>query len=72
MELFLKLNGEFLIQPNEMRKVFKKLDKTFSDKIENFYKASSIQNKKKILSDLVEYIYKKSGGQLPSEWFLRD
>jgi predicted nucleotidyltransferase len=72
IELFLKLNGEFLKQPNEMMRVLKKLDRKFSDKIENFYKASNIQNKKKILSDLVEYIYKKSGGALPSRWFLRN
>lgn len=72
IELFLKLNGEFLKQPNEIMGVLKKLDSKFSDKIENFYKASNIQNKKKILSDLVDYIYKKSGGALPSRWFLKD
>ncbi|BCX15813.1 MAG: hypothetical protein KatS3mg098_042 [Candidatus Parcubacteria bacterium] len=72
MELFLKLNGEFLRQPKEMREVLKKLDRKFSNKIENFYKTGEIQSKKKILSNLVEYIYKKSGGPLPSKWFLKD
>lgn len=72
VELFLKLNGEFLRQPNEMMKVLKKLDRKFSDQIENFYKASNIQNKKQILLNLVEYIYKKSKGPLPSKWFLKD
>lgn len=72
IELFLKLNGGFLRQPNEMAGVLKKLDRKFSDKIENFYGASNIQNKKRILSDLVEYIYKKSRGPLPSKWFLKD
>jgi len=70
MELFLKLNGEFLRQPNEIKKVLKRLDRKFSDQIENFYKASNIQNKKQILSNLIEYIYKKSKGPLPKKWFL--
>jgi hypothetical protein len=72
IELFLKLNSEFLRQPNEMKGVFKKLDRTFSNKIEVFYKTSNIQNKKKILSDLVKNIYKKSRGLLPLRWLLRD
>lgn len=54
IELFLKLNGEFLRQPNEMMGVLKKLDRRFSEKIENFYKTSNIQTKKRILSNLVE------------------
>ncbi|KKU51141.1 MAG: hypothetical protein A3G60_03830 [Candidatus Ryanbacteria bacterium RIFCSPLOWO2_12_FULL_47_9c] len=70
MELFLKLNGEFLRQPNEIKRVLKRLDRKFSDQIENFYRASNIQNKKQILSNLVEYIYKKSKGPLPKKWFL--
>jgi len=72
VELFLKLNGEFLRQPNEMMKVLKKSDRKFSGQIENFYKASNIQNKKQILLNLVEYIYKKSKGPLPPKWFLKD
>jgi hypothetical protein len=60
MELFLKLNGEFLRQPNEMMEVLKKIDRKFSDQMENFYKVNNIQNKKQALSNLVEYIYKKS------------
>ncbi len=72
MELFLKLNGEFLRQPNEMMEVLKKLDKKFSDQIENFYKANNIQNKEQALSNLVEYIYKKSKRPLPLKWFLKD
>lgn len=72
MELFLKLNGEFLKQPNEIMQVLKNLDKKFSDQIENFYKANNIQNKKQALSNLVEYIYTKSKGPLPNRWFLKD
>ena len=72
MELFLKLKGEFLRQPNEIMESLKKLDKKFSDQIENFYKANDMQNKKQILSNLVEYIHGKSKGPLPRSWFLKD
>jgi hypothetical protein len=72
MELFLKLNGEFLRQPNEMRKILKRLDKKFSNQIENFYKENDIQHRKHILSDLVKYIYRKSEGPLPEKWFLEE
>jgi predicted nucleotidyltransferase len=72
IELFLKLNGEFLRQPNEIREVLKKLDRKFSDQIENFYKANNTQDKKQTLSNLVEYIYKKSKGPLPKKWFLEE
>jgi hypothetical protein len=72
MELFLKLNVEFLRQPNEIREVLKKLDRKFSDQIENFYKANNIQDKKQVLSNLVEYIYKKSKGPLPEKLFLEE
>lgn len=72
VELFLKLNGEFLRQPNEIMNVLKKLDKEFSDQIENFYKVNDIRNKEQTLSNLVEYIYRKSKGPLPKRWFLKD
>ena len=71
-ELFLKLNGEFLRQPNEMMKILKRLDKRFSNQIENFYKANAMQSKKRILSDLVKYIFRKSKGPLPERWFLEN
>lgn len=72
LELFLKLNGEFLQQPNEMTKILKRLDKKFADRIEDFYKENDIQNKKMILTELVKYIYGKSGGPLPKSWVLKD
>ena len=72
LELFLKLNGEFLQQPNEMTKILKRLDKEFANRLESFYKDSDIQKKKKILSELVKYIYRKSGGPLPKRWVLKD
>lgn len=72
MELFLKLNGEFLRQPNEMKNILKRLDEKFSNQIEKFYKASNIQSKKRYLSELVKYTYKKSFGPLPKKWTLKD
>jgi predicted nucleotidyltransferase len=72
VELFLKLNGAFLQQPNETTKLLKRLDKKFADHMENFYKEGDIQKKKVILAELVKYIYEKSGGPLPNEWILKD
>ncbi len=72
IELFFKLKGEFLGQPNEMRNILKKLDIKFSNQVENFYKTNSIRSKQRTLAGLVEYIYKKSGGPLPKKWFLKN
>ena len=70
LELFFKLNREFLRQPNETVKILKRLDGKFSNQIENFYKTNDIRNKKRILSDMVKYIYERYGGPLPKRWFL--
>ncbi len=72
IEIFLRLNGEFLRQPNEIIEILKKLDRKFSNQIENFYKANNIQNRKQILSNLIKYIYKKSKGPLPKKWLLKN
>ena len=68
IELFLKLNGEFLRQPNEMFGLLKKLDRNFCNILKNFYTTSNINQKKEILEELVKYIYKESGGPLPQQW----
>ena len=72
IELFLKLNGNFLQQPNEMTKTLERLDNKFAGCVKNFYKNRNIQKKKIILAELVKYIYRKSGGPLPKSWVLRD
>lgn len=72
IELFLKLNGEFLIQPNEMRKKLNRLDGKFSKLIEEFYKSENIKNKKIVLLELTKYIYKKSKGSLPKRWTIKN
>jgi len=68
VELFLKLKGAYFKQPNEMIKTLELLDSGFARKIRSFYKIDNIHSKRKILSDLVDYIYKKSGGPLPKSW----
>jgi len=70
LELFLKLHGEFLRQPNEMGNLLEKADKRFFNLLEDFYRMGSDQEKKAILAKLVEYIYEKSGGPLPEKWIL--
>lgn len=68
IELYLRINGEFLRQPNEMMKTIKYLDQNFANKIEGFYKSNTIKDKQKILKELVIYIFKKSKGPLPDYW----
>lgn len=72
IELFLKLHGKFLRQPNEMKDVFEKLDKTFAQNIQSFYTANDLKTKQKVLAELVSYSYKQSKGELPQTWFIKN
>ncbi len=71
IELFLKIRGNFWKQPNEMARILKESDLYFGREIEKFYKAKNLKNKEEIISGLVKYIYKKSGGGLPNIWVIR-
>lgn len=71
IELFLKLNGEFFRQPNEMSGLFKKLDKNLFTNLKKFCLATSLSQKKDVLSNLVRYSYKISGGELPTKWKIK-
>jgi len=71
IELIVKLNGKFLRQPNEITKLLDEIDKNFGGQIQKFYKISKIEEKEKILANLVKYSYKKSGGMLPPEWSIK-
>lgn len=71
LELFLKINGTFFRQPNEMMKTLRKLDAKFADSVRGFYAEKSIQKKKKILGRLAEYVYGLSGGKMPDSWSVR-
>lgn len=59
LELFLKLNREFLQQPNETAKLLKRLDKKFTDRMENFYKEGNIQ-------------WSTAYDPLPNRWILKN
>jgi predicted nucleotidyltransferase len=68
LELFLKMNGEFLRRSDETGEILRRIDKKFARQISDFYKESNIQKKKNILTGLVGYIYKKTNGPLPPNW----
>lgn len=72
IELFLKFNGGFFKQPNEISIVLNKLDRNFGRQIERFYKATNFKTKENILSWLVKYVYKKSEGGLPRRWTIKN
>lgn len=71
IELIIKLHGEFSRQPNEMTELLNKIDKGLSSQIQKFYTVQKIQDKERILADLVKYVYKKSGGGLSSRWTIK-
>lgn len=71
IELFLKIRGNFWKQPNEMPRVLKESDPYFEREIKKFYKAKNLKKKEEILSGLVKFVYKKSGGGLPNKWVVR-
>lgn len=68
IELLLKLSGEYLRQPKEMKIVLEKIDPEFLSLLERFYEMRSLADKVKILIKLAEYAYEKAGGPLPDEW----
>ncbi len=71
IELFLRINKQFLRRPDETGRLIYKIDKKFFNLINSFYKTSSIKKKKIVLAVLVKYIYQKSGGLLPEKWQIR-
>jgi predicted nucleotidyltransferase len=71
IELFLRTKREFLRQPNEMLEFLNKVDKNFAQSVNNFYKTEKIKKKLSILSSLIKYAYKRSGGELPKNWKIK-
>lgn len=71
LELFLRIKGDFFRRPNEMAKAILKTDRQFFNMINSFYKSGNLTAKKEILSQLVKFILKKTGGDLPQKWSLR-
>lgn len=72
LELFLKINGSFFCQSNDMMKILKELDAKFANYIKNFYSANDIKKKESILRELVKYIYIKSDGPMSDSWVLKN
>lgn len=71
IELFLKINGYFLIQPNEMAKFIIEKDKTFGSYLDKYYNSESLKSKLEIIPKIIDYIYSISGGPLPNTWRIK-
>lgn len=68
IELFLKIKGDFLRQPNEMANTINKRDKKLGYYVEKFYKTRGLKDRLIILPKIINYIYKLSNGPLPQKW----
>ncbi|MFA6533584.1 MAG: nucleotidyltransferase domain-containing protein [Patescibacteria group bacterium] len=71
IELFLKIKGDFLRQPNEVADIIGKRDKKLGYYIEKFYKARDLKNKLIILPKIINHIYELSNGPLPQKWQIK-
>ena len=72
LELFMKLKRSFFRQPNEMSIVLDQLDRNFGRMLKRFYASEDLRAKKRVLAELVKYIYKKSNGALPEKWRIKN
>lgn len=68
IELLLKLEGEYLRQPREMKDIFGKTDPGFVLLLERLYGTIVPGDKVGILEELTEYSYRKAGGPMPDSW----
>lgn len=71
IELFLKIKGEFLRQPNEMASIVNKEDKKMGYYMEKFYKTRGLKSRIMILSKIIEHTYKLANGPLPPKWQIK-
>lgn len=71
IELLLKLSNNFYRKPKEMLGLLQGIDHRFVALLQNFYKARSLQNKFKKLEQISDFVAKRSGGRLSSNWVLR-
>jgi wobble nucleotide-excising tRNase len=71
IELFLKIKGDFLRQPNEMADTINKRDKKLGYYIKKFYKTRSLKGRLIILPKIINRIYKLSSGPLPQKWQIK-
>lgn len=70
IELFLKINGCFLPQPNEMTKFINEKDKFLGDYLAEYYNKNQ-KDKMENIPKIIDYIYSITGGLLPSTWQIK-
>lgn len=68
IELLLKLAGEYLRQPREVRVILKKTDPKYVALLEKFYKAATENDQVVLLRKLATYVSAEAGGPLPENW----
>lgn len=68
IELFLKVNGGFLKQPNEMSDYLYGLDSKFGDMLNEYFSLTKLEERYSYFSEIIAYVYKHCNGSLPEEW----
>jgi len=71
VELFLKINGFALPQPKKISGLLNQLDSRLAALINGFYRENILEAKGKVLGEIVDYIYKATGGPLPDKWHIK-
>jgi predicted nucleotidyltransferase len=71
IECLLKIKGEYLRRPNELREIIKKSDLTFWRSLEAVYHSKNNLNKVRNLGKLVRRIETLAKGPLPDHWKIR-
>lgn len=71
IELFFKINGYFLLQPNEMARFINEKDKIFGKYLDEYYKNKNPKDRLKVIPKIIGYIYSISGGLLPNTWQIK-
>ncbi|MDP3443762.1 MAG: nucleotidyltransferase domain-containing protein [Ignavibacteria bacterium] len=68
IELFLKVGGGYLKQPNEMSDYIYSLDSKFGDMLNRYYLLIDLNDRYEFMAEIIAYIYKHSHGPLPEKW----
>lgn len=68
IELFLKIRGGYLKQPNEMSDYLYGLDNKFGDMLNGYYHLIDLNERFEFMAEIIAYIYKHSHGSLPEKW----
>lgn len=68
IELFLKIKGGYLKQPNEMSDYIYGLDSEFGDMLNRYYLLIDLNDRYEFMSEIIAHIYIHSHGSLPEKW----